>query len=157
MLRKAITSFFSALVIGLAVGAPASAAPTAFFAAGNTCAGAATQSFSTSGPIVQIALCASTPATEGICGFSVSFQAANAGESGVFKVNNRSVAPYDPNNGAASLAAFSKGGAQVLEEEIDSSLGFLRHDFPEAVYSELRNSSATLYTNNMTSVSWPKN
>ncbi|MEI6713029.1 MAG: ATP-binding cassette domain-containing protein [Verrucomicrobiota bacterium] len=36
------------------------------------------------------------------------------------------------------LAAFSKGGAQVLEEEIDSSLGFLRHDFPEAVYSELR-------------------
>ena len=36
------------------------------------------------------------------------------------------------------LAAFSRGGAQVLEEEIDSSLGFLRHDFPEAVYSELR-------------------
>ncbi len=36
------------------------------------------------------------------------------------------------------LAAFSKGGAEVLEEEIDSSLGFLRHDFPEAVYSELR-------------------
>ena len=36
------------------------------------------------------------------------------------------------------LAAFSKGGASVLEEEIDSSLGFLRHDFPEAVYSELR-------------------
>jgi ABC-type multidrug transport system ATPase subunit/ABC-type multidrug transport system permease subunit len=36
------------------------------------------------------------------------------------------------------LAAFSKGGASVLQEEIDSSLGFLRHDFPEAVYSELR-------------------
>ncbi|MEY5027181.1 MAG: hypothetical protein RLZZ244_2709, partial [Verrucomicrobiota bacterium] len=38
------------------------------------------------------------------------------------------------------LAAFSKGGGQghILEEEIDSSLGFLRHDFPEAVYSELR-------------------
>ena len=36
------------------------------------------------------------------------------------------------------LAAFSKAGANVLEEEIDSSLGFLRHDFPEAVYSELR-------------------
>ncbi len=36
------------------------------------------------------------------------------------------------------LAAFSKGGAAVLEEEIDSSLGFLRHDFPAAVYSELR-------------------
>jgi ABC-type multidrug transport system ATPase subunit len=37
------------------------------------------------------------------------------------------------------LAAFSKtGGGEVLEEEIDSSLGFLRYDYPEAVYSELR-------------------
>lgn len=36
------------------------------------------------------------------------------------------------------LAAFSKVGGHVLEEEIDSSLGFLRYDYPEAVYSELR-------------------
>ncbi len=37
------------------------------------------------------------------------------------------------------LAAFSKTGrGDVLEEEIDSSLGFLRYDYPEAVYSELR-------------------
>lgn len=36
------------------------------------------------------------------------------------------------------LAAFSKIDGVVLEEEIDSSLGFLRYDFPEAVYSELR-------------------
>jgi ABC transport system ATP-binding/permease protein len=37
------------------------------------------------------------------------------------------------------LAAFSKSAkADVLEEEIDSSLGFLRYDYPEAVYSELR-------------------
>ncbi len=37
------------------------------------------------------------------------------------------------------LAAFSKaGGGDVLEEEIDSSLGFLRYDYPEAIYSELR-------------------
>ncbi len=36
------------------------------------------------------------------------------------------------------LAAFSKHDGQVLEEEIDSSLGFLRYDYPEAVYSELR-------------------
>ena len=27
---------------------------------------------------------------------------------------------------------------ELLEEEIDSSLGFLRYDYPEAVYSELR-------------------
>src|SRR5436190_3310735 len=36
------------------------------------------------------------------------------------------------------LAAFSKSDGQVLEDEIDSSLGFLRYDYPEAVYSELR-------------------
>ena len=36
------------------------------------------------------------------------------------------------------LAGFSKFDGANLEEEIDSSLGFLRHDYPEAVYSELR-------------------
>jgi ABC-type multidrug transport system ATPase subunit len=36
------------------------------------------------------------------------------------------------------LAAFSKVNGIILEEEIDSSLGFLRYDYPEAVYSELR-------------------
>ncbi|MEO7318179.1 MAG: ATP-binding cassette domain-containing protein, partial [Chthoniobacteraceae bacterium] len=36
------------------------------------------------------------------------------------------------------LAAFSKADEQVLEEEIDSSLGFLRYDYPEAVYADLR-------------------
>lgn len=36
------------------------------------------------------------------------------------------------------LAAFSKFNGKMLEDEIDSSLGFLRHDYPEAVYSELR-------------------
>src|SRR5881394_3184210 len=36
------------------------------------------------------------------------------------------------------LASFSKADGVLLEEEIDSSLGFLRYDYPEAVYSELR-------------------
>jgi len=36
------------------------------------------------------------------------------------------------------LAAFSKAHGEVMEEEIDSSLGFLRYDYPEAMYSELR-------------------
>ena len=36
------------------------------------------------------------------------------------------------------LAGFSKVDGRYLEEEIDSSLGFLRYDYPEAVYSELR-------------------
>src|SRR3981081_1186822 len=36
------------------------------------------------------------------------------------------------------LAIFSKADGVLLEEEIDSSLGFLRYDYPETVYSELR-------------------
>src|SRR6478735_3080300 len=36
------------------------------------------------------------------------------------------------------LASFSKADGVLLEEEIDSSLGFLRYDYPEAVYLELR-------------------
>src|SRR5438046_4994132 len=36
------------------------------------------------------------------------------------------------------LASFTKADGVLLEEEIDSSLGFLRYDYPEAVYSELR-------------------
>jgi ABC-type multidrug transport system ATPase subunit len=36
------------------------------------------------------------------------------------------------------LAAFSRVDGDLMEEEIDSSLGFLRYDYPEAVYSELR-------------------
>src|SRR5205807_1805919 len=38
----------------------------------------------------------------------------------------------------ASLAGFTKADGVIMEEEIDSSLGFLRYDYPEAVYSELR-------------------
>ena len=34
------------------------------------------------------------------------------------------------------LASFSKADGVLLEEEIDSSLGFLRYDYPEAVYSD---------------------
>jgi len=36
------------------------------------------------------------------------------------------------------LAGFTKVDGRFLEEEIDSSLGFLRYEYPEAVYSELR-------------------
>src|SRR3954463_7148269 len=36
------------------------------------------------------------------------------------------------------LARFTKADGVIMEEEIDSSLGFLRYDYPEAVYSELR-------------------
>ncbi len=36
------------------------------------------------------------------------------------------------------LAAFTRVDGEMLEEEIDSILGFLRYDYPEIVYSELR-------------------
>ena len=36
------------------------------------------------------------------------------------------------------LAAFTQVDGEMLEEEIDSILGFLRYDYPEVVYSELR-------------------
>jgi len=36
------------------------------------------------------------------------------------------------------FAAFARVDGELLEEEIDSSLGFLRYDYPNAVYSELR-------------------
>src|SRR5436190_20582246 len=36
------------------------------------------------------------------------------------------------------LASFSNADGVLLDEEIDSSLGFLRYDYPEAGYSALR-------------------
>ncbi len=36
------------------------------------------------------------------------------------------------------LAGFTKVDGEVQEEEVDSILGFLRYDYPDAVYSELR-------------------
>lgn len=36
------------------------------------------------------------------------------------------------------FAGFSKAEGAVLEDDIDSTLGFLRHDFTEAIYSELQ-------------------
>jgi ABC-type multidrug transport system ATPase subunit/ABC-type multidrug transport system permease subunit len=36
------------------------------------------------------------------------------------------------------FAGFSMIDGEIMEEEIDSSLGFMRYDYPEAIYSELR-------------------
>lgn len=36
------------------------------------------------------------------------------------------------------LAGFSKIDGELFEEELDSALGLLRHEFPETVYSEIR-------------------
>src|SRR5260370_41140524 len=50
------------------------------------------------------------------------------------KTDNRNLLPLV----IQVLAGFSKVDGRILEEEIDSSLGFLRYDYPEAGYSELR-------------------
>src|SRR5260221_5878188 len=50
------------------------------------------------------------------------------------KADNRNLLPLL----VQVLAGFSKVDGRILEEEIDSSLGFLRYDYPEAGYSELR-------------------
>jgi hypothetical protein len=53
------------------------------------------------------------------------------------------------------LASFTKADGVLLEEEIDSSLGFLRYDYPEAVYSELRQLFRP-FTSSRTWLQWRK-
>jgi len=36
------------------------------------------------------------------------------------------------------FAAFSKLDGSVEEEDVESSLGYLRYDYPEAIYSDMR-------------------
>ena len=36
------------------------------------------------------------------------------------------------------FAAFSKLDGNIEEEEVESSLGYLRYDYPEAIYSDMR-------------------
>ena len=50
----------------------------------------------------------------------------------------------------------TKADGIIMEEEIDSSLGFLRYDYPETVYSELRHCSARRFTSSRTSRRWRK-
>jgi hypothetical protein len=36
------------------------------------------------------------------------------------------------------FAAFSKLDGNIEEEEVESSLGYLRYDYPEAIYADMR-------------------
>jgi hypothetical protein len=54
------------------------------------------------------------------------------------------------------LASFTKADGVLLEEEIDSSLGFLRYDYPEAVYSSCDNYSGKRFTSSKISLPWRK-
>ncbi|MFM8657739.1 MAG: hypothetical protein ACKOD5_11525, partial [Chthoniobacterales bacterium] len=71
------------------------------------------------------------------------YRARRAGESLLRRVMRRPrTVPEAPNllpRLIQVLAGFARVDGDLLEEEIDSSLGFLRYDYPEAVYSELRN------------------
>ena len=77
--------------------APAHAAVTAFFAAGTTCGGAASASYTT-GATTQVTLCV-TSTTESTCGYSIQVQAASVAESGLFRITNRTLGSGypDPN------------------------------------------------------------
>jgi hypothetical protein len=79
-------------------------AQTAYFRAGNTCAGATTASFSTSGPTFQISLCVDTAvAVQGVCGSTIQLQAANAGESGRFNITARALGASTPDPNTTSI------------------------------------------------------
>ncbi len=77
----------------------------------------------------------------------IFFKALNTVRRGVASLRTRSGRRQGTKGGAGQnllplliqvLANFSKIDGTVLEEEIDSILGFLRYDYPEAIYSELR-------------------
>lgn len=73
---------------------------------------------------------------------SVASNARNTGRRFLRRVLRRPRGVTDSPNLLPTLikvfAVFTKIDGAVLEEEIDSSLGFLRYDYPDAVYSELR-------------------
>ncbi len=65
--------------------APANAAVTAHFAAGNTCEGKAVAMFRAGGPDVNVALCMSAT-EESICGHSIQLEAESVATSGRIQV-----------------------------------------------------------------------
>lgn len=79
------------------------AAVTTFFSAGTSCGGAASANFATSGPTVQVSLCATTTAPTAMCGHTILLQSAT-GESGNFTVTARALgANYPDPNSEVSL------------------------------------------------------
>ena len=84
---------------------PAEAAIATFFSTTSNCLGATSASFATSGPTVQVSLCATTtaPAPAAMCGHTILLQSA-AGESGRFTVTARALgANYPDANSEVSL------------------------------------------------------
>ena len=82
----------------LALGFHADATVTGFYSATPDCAGPSTVGYKPGGPTFQVSLCMSTE-FESVCGATFQPQAANAGESGLFRIVARDLAPAyaDPN------------------------------------------------------------
>ena len=128
-LRKAAYSFLVIVAATFAIAFQASALITPFFSAGNTCGGASTAVFSTSGPSVQVSLCVTTTADfGGVCGTSIYLQTANAAESGHFNITARSLgagtpAPsFLPNFPASITNPFDYVNVGNLGGSVDASL-----------------------------------
>lgn len=75
--------------------APAEAAVTAFFSAGDDCKGKPEARFKPGGPPVRISLCMSTT-TEQVCGHSLRLETENAASSGKFELTARKLGPLYP-------------------------------------------------------------
>ena len=89
----------AALFLAIAA-SPAEAVVGAYFSAGTDCSGPPTAFFQPAGPLFKVSLCTSSE-TESICGATVQLQAANAAESGRFRVIERVLATgnySDPNS-----------------------------------------------------------
>ena len=95
----------SAAILAVAVlvnAGSAQATVTAAFSAGSTCGGATSAAYTPGGAAITVTLCASTT-TEQVCNSTLQPLAANAGESGLFQITNRTVPATgltDPTNPA---------------------------------------------------------
>ncbi|MCY7387530.1 MAG: hypothetical protein LH481_05600, partial [Burkholderiales bacterium] len=100
---KSTQMLSAALFAATLLASPADAAVTLSWSTGATCGNAPVASFSPGGAPIQVSLCVSTTlATERGCGFSAVLLAATAGESGAFRVTNRTLAANYPDATAFS-------------------------------------------------------
>ena len=95
-------SLAAAFMVSLGFSLPAQAAITTFFSSTPDCLGTSAVGFATSGPTVQVSLCATTTSPTKVCGHTVLLQSA-AGQGGRFNVLSRTLgANYsDPNSDAS--------------------------------------------------------
>ncbi|MBL8513086.1 MAG: hypothetical protein JNJ55_03770, partial [Betaproteobacteria bacterium] len=74
----------------LLISMPAAATITTYFSAGAGCGGGTSANFTTSGPAIQVSLCADTT-TEGLCGATVYPQVGSSMQNGHFRITARTL------------------------------------------------------------------